>query len=198
VQAVVSASAIGWYGPDRPGHIFTEEDAANNEFLGQTCKAWEESVHEVRMLGKRLVTLRIGIVLAPDGGALAEFVKSLRFRIAGVLGSGKQMVSWIHIDDLCRMMIHSIESSNMDGVYNAVAPLPVSNAQLTHALAKAMYGKAYIGMPVPSFVLKIMMGERSIEVLKSTTVSAGKISAAGFPFRFASIDDAMKSLVREI
>jgi hypothetical protein len=198
IETVVSASAIGFYGADQPGHIFTEADIPDENFLGEACRQWEASVDGVEAAGKRLVVLRIGIVLAPNGGALAEFVKPLRFRVAAVLGNGQQMISWVHIDDLCRMMIFAIENSRLSGVYNAVAPMPVTNAQLTHALAKAMYGKAYIAMPVPSFVLKIMMGERSIEVLKSTTVSSAKLAAAGFPFRYPGVDSAMQNLANEI
>jgi uncharacterized protein (TIGR01777 family) len=146
-------------------------------------------------LGKRLVICRIGIVLANEGGALPEFKKSLPFRVAAVLGSGEQMVSWIHMDDLCAIFMTGITDPTMQGVYNAVAPHPVSNRQLNLALATAKYGKGFIALPVPSFVLKLMMGDRSIEVLKSTEVSSKKLQEKGFQFQFGRIEDALVDLV---
>lgn len=195
VKAVISASAIGWYGADKePVEIFTEADAADDGFLGQTCKLWEAGIEPVTALGKRLVKLRIGIVLSNDGGALAEFKKPLRFGIAAVLGNGKQMVSWIHMDDLCSLFIAAVENEQLSGSYNAVAPNPVSNRLLTITLAKALNNRSFIAMQVPVFVLKIMMGERSIEVLKSTTVSCKKILDTGFEFTYKTIDAALKNL----
>lgn len=196
VKTVVSASAIGWYGEDKPGEpaAFSEEASPSPGFLGDTCYHWEESIKPVTGLGKRLVICRIGIVLSNEGGALPEFKKPLQFRVAGVLGNGRQMVSWVHIDDLCRIFRFAIENEALHGVFNAVAPFPVSNRQLTLTLAEKMYGKAFIGLPVPAFILKIMMGERSVEVLKSTTVSSGKISGAGFRFNYPDIEKALSDL----
>jgi uncharacterized protein (TIGR01777 family) len=195
-RAVVSASAIGWYGEDpsrgREGFIESDEYAA--DFLGETCKMWEESIEPITQLGKRLVKLRLGIVLSNTGGALIEFKRPLHFGIAGILGSGKQVVSWIHIDDLCRMFIAGIENPNLSGVYNAVAPKPVTNKVLVLQLAQAMRGKFFIPLHVPSFVLKLMLGSRSIEVLKSTTVNSNKIKKTGFTFDYPNIEDAMKQL----
>ncbi len=198
VKAIVSASAIGWYGPDT-GHAntFIETDAADKSFLGQTCKLWEESVEPVVSLGKRLVKLRIGIVLGKDGGALAEFKKPIRFGVASILGSGKQIVSWIHIEDLCCLFIYAIENENLQGSYNAVAPNPVSNKILTLSLAKVMKGKFFIPVHVPAFILKLMLGQRSIEVLKSTTVSSKKIQVAGFNFNYTNIEAALNDLVKK-
>lgn len=112
-----------------------------------------------------------------------------------ILGNGKQMVSWIHVDDLCRMILFAVEQKQTSGIYNAVAPFPVTNKELALSLAKAMYGNAFFAATVPAFVLKLMMGDRSIEVLKSTTVSSGKIEQEGFKFRFSHIADALNDLV---
>ncbi len=142
----------------------------------------------------RLVKLRTGIVLSNEGGALAEFKKPLRFGIAGILGSGKQVVSWIHIDDLCRMYIYAIENEKLSGTYNAVAPLPVNNKTLILKLSKMIRGEFYIPVYVPKFLLKIFLGERSIEILKSTTVSSEKIKNAGFIFLYPTVDAALKEL----
>ena len=198
VQAVVSSSAIGWYGPDpvipNP-QPFTEEAPAHDDFLGTTCKQWEESIEPVTQLGKRLVKLRTGIVLSTAGGALKEFIRPLRFGVAAVLGSGKQIISWIHIDDLVNMYIAAIENENLSGVYNAVAPEPVSNKVLTLQLAKSRK-KFFIPIHVPSFLLQLILGEMSVEVLKSATVNSSKIGQAGFHFKFGNISPALEDLTR--
>jgi uncharacterized protein (TIGR01777 family) len=196
VKTVVSASAIGWYGEDavRGAKAFVETDAAAKGFLGETCQLWEQSVAPVEELDKRLVKVRTGIVLSNEGGALAEFKKPVNFGIAGILGNGKQVVSWIHIDDLCRLYIYAIENEQLSGSYNAVAPEPVTNKTLTIELAQKMKGKFFIPLHVPSFILKIMLGDRSIEVLKSTTVSCAKIKQTGFSFLYPTINAALEQL----
>ncbi|MDZ4071863.1 MAG: TIGR01777 family oxidoreductase [Sediminibacterium sp.] len=197
VQSVISASAIGWYGPDEDntlGSSFTEDMPAYPDYLGSTCKAWEESITPVTELGKRLVKLRIGIVLSTTGGALAEFKKPLKGGMAAILGSGKQMISWIHVHDLCRMFLYAIENQSMQGTFNAVAPHPVSNKELTLTLAKQKNGSFYIPFYVPAFLLKMILGEMSIEVLKSATVSSRKIEEQGFRFEYATIQQALRDL----
>ena len=201
VKAFISASAIGWYGGDTKALLhkngFIETDPADKKFLGETCRLWEESIEPVTKLNKRLVKLRTGIVLSNDGGAFTEFKRSLRFGIAAILGSGKQMISWIHIDDLCRMYIYAIENENLSENYNAVAPSPVNNKTLILKLAKKMRGQFYIPIHIPQFLLKLILGQRSIEILKSATVSCEKIKATGFTFLYPSIDAALKELSKK-
>ncbi|MBU6159382.1 MAG: DUF1731 domain-containing protein, partial [Bacteroidetes bacterium] len=132
-----------------------------------------------------------GIVLSNEGGALEEFKKPLRFGIAPILGSGRQIISWIHIQDLIRLFEYAIENPQTEGVYNAVAPNPVSNKTLMLTLAKTNRS-FFIPFYVPAFLLKIILGEMSIEVLKSCTVSSEKIQQAGFRFRYATIEEALK------
>jgi uncharacterized protein len=193
VKAIVSASAIGIYGTDSEPAIPFEEDApADNSFLGETCRLWEASIDPVTALGKRLVKLRIGIVLSRNGGALAEFEKPVRLGVAAILGNGRQMISWLHIDDLCGMIVYAIENEGLLGVYNAVAPAPVSNKTLTLTLAGEMKGKFFIPVYVPAFVLKLMLGPGSIEILKSTTVDCKKIQLAGYAFSYSNIKDALQ------
>ena len=201
VKAFISASAIGWYGGDTKALLhkngFIETDPADKNFLGETCRLWEESLEPVTKLNKRLVKLRTGIVLSNDGGAFTEFKRSLRFGIAAILGSGKQMISWIHIDDLCRMYIYAIENENLSENYNAVAPSPVNNKTLILKLAKKMRGQFYIPIHIPQFLLKLILGQRSIEILKSATVSCEKVKATGFTFLYPSIDAALKELSKK-
>ena len=196
IKGIISASAIGWYGedpaPGKDGFIETDKPAAG--FLGETCKLWEQSIEPVEALNIRLVKVRIGIVLSNEGGALAEFKKPIQLGIAGILGDGNQAVSWIHIDDLCSIFTEGIENEQLHGSYNAVAPTPVSNKALTLELARQMKGKFYIPVNVPKFVLKIMLGDRSVEVLKSTTVNCDKIKQAGFTFFYPSIEAAIAQL----
>ena len=196
VKAIVSASATGWYGEDKiAGHFFSEVEQPANDFLGETCRLWEQSIEGAQDLNIRVCKLRTGIVLSRDGGALAEFTKPVKFGVAGILGSGKQIVSWIHIDDLCRLYISAMENSAMEGSYNAVAPETISNKNLILQLAQRLKGKFFIPMHVPEFILKIMMGSRSTEVLKSTTVSNMKIKNTGFTFLYPSIQAAFNNLI---
>lgn len=194
VQAIISSSAIGWYGADKiDGHAFSEDEPAAADFLGQTCLQWEQSIEATESLNIRVCKLRTGIVLSNSGGALKEFKFSLRFGVAGIIGEGSQMVSWIHIEDLCRMFHHAMKTK-INGSYNAVAPTPVSNKKLILTLANAIRGKSFIPLHVPVFMLKLILGARSIEVLKSTTVSDAKIKATGFTFLYPSIEAAIGEL----
>lgn len=201
VKAVISASAIGWYGEDAKAlknkYGFIESDLPDNNFLGETCKLWEESIEPVIQLNKRLVKLRTGIVLSNDGGAFTEFKKPLGFGIAAILGSGKQIISWIHIDDLCRMYLYAMENENINGSYNAVAPAPVANKKLILQLAEKLRKQFYIPVYTPKFILRMVLGERSIEILKSATVNCEKIKAEGFTFLYPSLDAALKELTHK-
>ena len=162
--------------------------------MGQTCKQWEAAIEPASFLGKRLVKIRIGIVLSNEGGAYPEFKKPLKFAFATILGNGKQIVSWIHIDDLVRAILFAMENEKMEGVYNAVAPHPVSNKELVLEIARKERGRSYIPVHVPTFALKIRLGEMSVEVLKSATVSSEKIQQAGFIFQYPDIESAILQL----
>jgi uncharacterized protein (TIGR01777 family) len=196
VKAVISSSAIGYYGPDAEipnPQPFVETAPPHNNFLATTVVQWEAAIEPVKNLGKRLVLLRTGIVLSNEGGAYKEFKKPLQFGFASILGGGKQIVSWIHIDDLVRLYIEALENEKYNGVYNAVTPNPVSNKELIKEIARQTK-QFYIAAKVPSFVLKTILGEMSIEVLKSTTVSAEKVQKQGFLFLYPTIHDAVTSL----
>jgi len=197
VKTLVSASAIGWYGADLKEHYaFTEEDSYDNHFLGTTCKLWEESAELAENMGIRVCKLRLGIVLSEKGGALPELMKPVKMGITAILGSGKQMVSWIHIEDLCRMFIYALENEKLSGSFNAVAPQPTSHKNLMFSIARIMKRSFWIPIFVPSIILKCILGKRSIELLKSTTVSSKKISAEGFTFLYPEVGQALKKMLR--
>jgi uncharacterized protein (TIGR01777 family) len=198
VKTFIAASAIGWYGADADPPLrkdgFIETDSAAKDFLGETCLLWETSVAPVAAMGIRLVKLRSGIVLSNEGGAFREFKRPLRFGFAGILGSGKQVISWIHIDDMCRMYIEAIENKSLAGSYNAVATLPVANKRLVIAMAEKFRHKFYIPVHIPTFFLQAVMGKRSTEILKSATVANKKIRSTGFTFLYPVIGPAIENL----
>jgi uncharacterized protein (TIGR01777 family) len=199
VKTFVSASAIGWYGEDAKSlerkEGFIETDLPANDFLGETCLLWEASVEPVTALEIRLVKLRTGIVLSNNGGAFKEYKAPLNFGVAPVLGNGKQMVSWIHIDDLCRMYCEAIENNYLHGSFNAVAPEPVSQKTLILILGQNLRHRFFIPIYVPAFILKLIFGKRCVEILKSATVSNKKIKAMGFTFLYPSIEAAIEELI---
>lgn len=201
VKAVISMSGIGWYGDDNKRSanqpFFTEGDAADEGFLGQTCIQWEDAIKPVTALNKRLIVFRCGIVLSKDGGALTEFQKPVRAGVAPFFGSGEQITSWIHIEDLCRLYLYAIDNEKIRGVYNTVAPQTVTNKNFMLTLAKKMKGRFYIPIYVPSFVLKLIMGELSIELLKSAKVSCEKVVSSGFQFLFPTLDAALDNLIKK-
>lgn len=198
IKAVISASAIGWYGEDKVNLLhsygFIESDPPAKNFLGETCLLWEESIDGVSKNNIRLVKLRFGIVLSKEGGAYPEFTKSIKFGVASILGNGKQVVSWIHVDDLCRMIVYCLEHTEIEGVYNAVAPEPVRNKELVIQIAKTIKGKFFVPVHIAKSILQLMMGKRSIEILKSTKVSCKKIRSAGFTFLYPNIKLAVEQL----
>ena len=199
VKALVSASGIGWYGPDPEipnPQPFIETDPPGNDFLGQTCKKWEDSVDGLEKAGVRVVKLRTGPVFSLESGMLPEFLRPIKFGIASILGNGKQVISWIHIEDLVRIYNYALENEKIHGIYNAVAPQPATNKTVVLQLAKTLKNTFFVPVYVPSFVLKAMLGELSIEVLKSTTVSPSRIKNAGFVFQFPTLEAALRNLIK--
>jgi len=196
IKSVIAASAIGWYGPDpmvpNP-NPFHESAPSNDDFLGTTCRKWENALHEYEVLNKRLVILRTGIVLSKNGGAYPQFKKCVGPGVTTILGSGRQMISWVHVDDLASMYAYVLSSSSLAGVYNAVAPNPVSNEQLIREI-ESIKNRKQVKLHIPEFILKVALGELSIEVLKSCTVSSAKITATGFQFKYPAIQDAVQEL----
>lgn len=192
VKVVVSASAIGYYG-FAGNEIFHEEDKPGVDFLAQLTQQWEAEADKIQSQSIRLVKLRIGIVLSDKGGALAEMAKPIRLGFGSALGSGKQHLSWIHIDDLCALFIKAIDDEKLNGAYNAVSGNWVTNKEMTKAIAKKLNRSLWLPN-VPGFVLKLMLGEMAEIVLEGSKVSADKIKQTGFEFKYTKLEEALKSL----
>ncbi len=195
VKAVISASAIGYYGSTLSDKVFKEDDDAGGDFLAGVVNAWEKSVEKISSLGIRVARIRIGIVLAKEGGALKKMARPVKLFVGSPLGTGNQIVSWIHIDDLCGIFIKAIEDDSMAGAYNAVAPHPASNREMTKEIANVLK-RPIIFPPVPTFLLRIILGEMVDAVVKGSNVSAERILKAGFRFRFENLRDALADCLK--
>ena len=193
LRTFITASAIGYYGAETSDHIYHESDAPANDFLGQTCKEWEEAADIFTEIGVRTVKIRTGIVLAKDGGALAKLNIPIRLGFASALGHGKQYMPWIHMEDLCNIYIQAIKDEEMVGPYNAVAPEHVKNRDFTRKAAHALH-RPFWFPNVPAFVLKLFFGEMSLMLLSGSRISSEKIESTGYTFLFPNLDSAFKEL----
>jgi hypothetical protein len=195
-KVLVCASAIGYYG-DRGEEVLTESSAPGTGFLADVCRGWESEARRAADLGVRVISLRIGFVLGKQaggklGGALARMAPVFRAFAGGRLGSGKQWMPWIHIDDVAEMFAYAIES-DISGVWNAAAPNPVTNAMFTRAMARTVHRPALF--PVPPFALKLAFGELGQHMLDSSRVVPEAALKAGFAFRFAEVEAALRDLL---
>ena len=194
VRALLSASAIGIYGDS--GSQFVNEEtppAIPEDFLADVSYQWELAAEQVLPLDVRLVIIRIGIVLSAEGGALPAIAKPTKLGAGAPLGSGKQYMSWVHIDDLCRLFIQALEEDSWRGTYNGVAPNPVTNKEFTEILADVLH-RPLVLPKVPAFGLKWVMGEMSEIVLDSQRVSDEKVLAKGFTFEFPTLEPALTAI----
>ena len=190
IKAILCSSASGIY-KDEGEKWLDENSSHGTNFLAHTCEQWEASNNHFPC---RTVILRTGIVLSDKSGALPELMMPFHFGLAVYFGSGNFYQSWIHLDDLCRMYIYCIENDSIQGIYNAAAPNPVTNIQLTNSLRKQI-GKFTLLVSAPRFILKLILGEKSLIVTEGCRMSAKKIVSRGFQFLYSSIDDAFKNLV---
>lgn len=202
LKAFISASAIGIYGFDTGNTLLTEESPIATEFLADVVKKWEEEVQKIASItvpnspnGIRVAKLRIGIVLSNKGGALVEMAKPVRLFAGAALGTGKQFLSWIHVDDLCKMFIFAIENEQISGEYNAAGASATTNQILTKSIAKVLEKPLFLPN-VPAFMLKIILGEMAGIVLGGNNVSSEKIQKAGFKFDYTDLDIAVKNLLQ--
>ncbi len=189
-SSIFCASAIGYYA--QQSKLYNELDESGDDFLAETCIAWEEASQKIRNLNIPVSIGRIGIVMGAGGGAVKEFVKFMKIKIAGIPGNGKQIYSWIHIDDIVDAILFLLQHRKNE-VYNLVAPQPVSVQQLVHELALNFVGK-HLCINTPNFFIKLLLGEMSVEVLKNLTVSSNKIITHGYTFKYANYKDAMQAI----
>lgn len=195
IKAIISTSAIGWYGsdPEIPNRQpFEEGDDYFKDFLGETCYKWEQAWKPIKHTSIRLVILRTGIVLGKKSLFVKQLIKPIKFGLAVIPGNGCQVMSWIYIDDLADIYVKAIKDHRYTGIYNAVSPNPVSVKLLIMQLANEIKGSNYIKFKIPSSILKLLLGEMSVEVLKSTTVSCDKLNKAGFVFSYPLAKDAIR------
>jgi uncharacterized protein (TIGR01777 family) len=194
VKQFVAASAVGIY-PDDLTAIYNEDDSKiDDSFLGEVTQLWEESTNLFKSLPLLVTTIRIGVVLAKESGALVEMTKPIKYGFGAALGSGKQYVSWIHIDDLGAIFKYVIDH-NLEGIYNAVSPYPTTNEELTKAIAKTIH-KPLFFPNVPKFMLRFLLGEMHQIVTSSQHVSSRKILDSGFQFQFASLSKSLQNLLK--
>ena len=191
-KVLVSGSAIGYYGTSDTA-AFEETSSSGNDFLSQVCQNWEAEAQKVTEYGVRLVIIRIGIVLA-NGGALGKMIGPFKMFAGGPIGSGKQWFSWIHRDDLVNLIAQAIEREDMSGVYNATAPNPVRMSQLCQTLGEVMNRPSWL--PVPDFVLELLLGDGAIVVLEGQQVLPKKTTAAGFDYKYPELKPALAEIVK--
>lgn len=197
LKAFVSASAIGFYGGDTGEKRIDENHAVGNDFLAECTKLWEKSADKIAELEIRTTKVRVGIVLSNKGGALPKLLQPIKLGFGAALGSGKQWMSWIHIDDLCRVFIKAIEDEQMTGAYNAVAPNPVTNLEITKKAAKVL--KRPFFMPnVPKFVLQLIFGEMAVVVLGGNYVLNKRLAQTDFEYKFTEVEAALQDLCLDV
>jgi len=188
----VAASAVGFYG-NRKSEVLTEDSSAGKGFLTDVCTAWEDEIEKAEAFG-RVVYLRIGVVLAENGGALEKMLTPFKLGVGGTIGSGKQWMSWIALDDLIKIIHFAIENENLHGAVNAVAPNPVINEEFTKTLGKVLHRPTVL--PVPEFAIKLLFGEMGETLLlQGARVLPKKLEDIGFEFEFTNLEQTMKRVL---
>jgi uncharacterized protein len=198
IKACVSASGIGFYGADTGDEHLSEDAATGTDFIAHVTRSWENAVDLIANVGIRTVKLRTGLVLSNKGGALPKMAETIRLNIGSPLGNGKQWISWIHIDDLCEMYIAAIENEKWSGVYNAIAPNPVTNLAFTRQISETL--NKYLWLPnVPAIGLKLLLGEMAEIVLGGNYVLNKKInSETNFKYQFFDIKGALNAIFARV
>lgn len=193
VKSFIASSAIGYYGGDTGDRPLTETSSGGSDFLAQVTRAWERSEDEVAQLGIRTVKFRTGVVLTMAGGALPKLAQPIRLGAGAPIGSGQQYISWIHLNDLCQMYLRAIQDESWQGVYNAVAPTPVTNETLTRAIAGVL-NRAMVLPNIPNFVIKLMFGELAITVTGGNYVLNKRISEeTDFQYQYGYLTKALEN-----
>lgn len=189
----ISASAIGYYG-DRGTETLEETSGPGKGFLAEVCKKWEAATLPLSNSGVRVVILRIGVVLSPDGGALGKMLLPFKLGLGGVIGSGEQYLSWIAIDDLVGIILYALSNEKVKGFVNAVAPNAVTNREFTKALGRVL--KRPTILPMPAFAARLMMGEMANEtVLSSEHVVPKNLENFGYHFLYPNLESSLRYLL---
>ena len=192
-RVLVCASAIGFYG-DRGQDVMTEDSEPGPSFLSETCREWEEATAAARDAGIRVVNLRIGVVLSPKGGALKKMLLPFKLGGGGVVGNGRQWMSWVCLDDLPRIILHAIQTESLSGPVNATAPGTVDNREFTKTLGRVL--KRPTVFPLPAFVVKLAFGEMGEELLLgSTRTVPNRLQESGYEFAYPELEPAMRHLL---
>lgn len=191
LEALISASGAGFYGAITSNKIFTEDDLPNGDFLGETCRLWEDEVDLFQSLKIRTVKLRTGIVISSKGGALPKMIVPFKLGLGSPIGTGKQFMPWIHLDDLCNMYLFAIENDSMNGAYNAAVEDDTTNESFSKTVSMTL-GKKIFLPNVPAFVLKILLGEMATIILNGSRVTNAKIKTAGFQFLHENIEKCVE------
>jgi uncharacterized protein len=191
-KALLSASAVGYYG-SRGDDVLDELAPPGTDFLAEVCQAWEREAMAATDTGIRVVCLRTGVVLGPDGGALKKMLLPFRLGVGGRLGSGRQWMPWIHIDDLIGLYLHAANRPGIAGPMNGVAPNPVANREFTKAFARTLHRPAIL--PTPYFALRVAMGEFAKVLFDSQRVAPKVAQETSFQFRYPEIEAALKSIL---
>ncbi|MEQ7800778.1 TIGR01777 family oxidoreductase [Pedobacter sp. ASV1-7] len=192
VKNFISASAAGYYG-DCGDKILTEESASGSGFLAECCKQWEDAVDQGESLSIRIVKFRIGFILAKGEGALSSLEKPIKFFLGAALGTGRQWIPWVHINDIVSMFMNAVENPRFQGAYNACAPFPITNLTLTKSIAHELHRPLW-PLNVPETILKLILGEMSEVIFISTNTSAQKLLSIDFKFQFTRLEDALSNI----
>jgi uncharacterized protein (TIGR01777 family) len=196
IDSFISASAIGYYGATTADVIFDEESQKGNDFLSDVCSKWEDAAHafESSSVAKRVAIVRIGIILAENDGALTKITQPIKYGIGSGLGTGKQYMPWIHIQDLCRLFIFVVNEEHISGTFNGVSPEHITNIGLTKKIGKVL-NRPIIFPNIPKFIIQGLFGELGVILLEGSRVSSDKIVDAGFKFDYENLDDALNDIL---
>ncbi|SFC29747.1 hypothetical protein SAMN05660443_2125 [Marinospirillum celere] len=190
-RVLISASAVGYYG-EQGNREVTEETPPTSGFTHDLCAAWEKAALEAEQLGARVCLVRTGVVLDQGGGSLAKMLPAFKLGLGGPLGSGQHWFPWIHREDMARIYLWLLENPEQQGVFNASAPQPVTNAEFTRCLGKALKRPAFMPMPAP--VLKLMFGEMAELLLVSDRMLPKRLQQAGFEFHYPRLEQALAKI----
>jgi uncharacterized protein (TIGR01777 family) len=194
LKSFVGASAIGIYGMTTSEKIFSEIDNGTDDFLKQSCAQWENSYQQIQTLSSKNCIIRIGVVLSKDGGALKKLLPLFQLGLGSAVGSGKQYMPWIHIEDLVSVFHEALFNSNYNGIYNAVSSEKTTSDSFSKQLAKSL-SKPFFLPRVPAFVLKVLFGEMANVLLEGSPISNQKLIHAGFKLKYPTLSEALQEIV---